>query len=764
MFACLDIETTGLNPNEDHIIEVAIVIFDNNKIIKEWSSFVACPIRLPEFTKRLTGITDEMLVGAPTLAEIESEIREIVGDFPIMGHFIFFDLNFLASKKISLPNLQLDTCQLAQTFLLTEKSYSLEVLVQKLGIKHENAHRALDDVKANIELFYRLKNHILSMDANKTITAKKILEKSTWPWAPYISEILAEDLPGEKIEDDVKRDIQIKSGKRANLFEFSKDLGHNFLLQEASHSNTDILDFAEELEGNVLLVVPDIEKFPSENNSAKLKDADQYLDKKKFENFIKKSSLDSIETMLSLKISFWETFTGDKSEIKLFKEENSIWNEIACDENVDLGHLEGNENYYEKAILDSRSKKITIVDQRHFLRDKLRVEPNLASAKNTIIANAEELMENSEKAWKISLSEKKLTEDIERIKSENPDNELTLENLKNKVSILFGLLGIFTEKNSEEREKTIILEKFHKNTSEWTKILNASEALEQAITEFFPKLNNSPSLKILEKLLIFFCKIMKNEGMVTWINLDRNDQPIVFSFPHSPQKVFADKIWQGTQNLIFLCHKGNLNDDFAYLKKELGIPEQIKFHYHESINPLPIEMIKISSVNNEKNIAETCSEISKCLSEQEGDFFLLINSMASAEQFFYKMEKVARETNRKLLVQNMGGSLGKILKKAGENPQRNIFVGNTFMLFYLLDEGLSPSTLGIHRLPFAYPGDPIQIEKSKLFENIFKEFVLPQAALKFQKILYAFLNEDWKDKKILLLDRRIEEYGTLFLA
>lgn len=252
--------------------------------------------------------------------------------------------------------------------------------------------------------------------------------------------------------------------------------------------------------------------------------------------------------------------------------------------------------------------------------------------------------------------------------------------------------------------------------------------------------------------------------MVTWINLDRNDQPIVFSFPQSPQKVFSEKIWQDTLNLMFLCHKGNLNDDFSYLKKELGIPENIKFHYQESVNPLPIESVKISSVNNEKNIAETCSEISKYLSEREGDFFLLVNSMASAEQFFYKMEKVARETNRKLLVQNMSGSLGKILKKAEENPHRNIFVGNTFMFFYLLDEGLSPSTLGIHRLPFAYPGDPIQIEKSKLFENIFKEFVLPQAALKFQKILYAFLNEDWKDKKILILDRRIEEYGTLFLA
>ena len=149
MYACLDIETTGLNPKNDDVIEIGIITFDNEKIIKEWRTFIKCPIRLPEFTKRLTGITDEMLKDAPLLSEVEAEMREILGDFPIMGHFIFFDLNFLAEKKIRLLNKQLDTCQLAQVFLPDESSYSLEVLVDKLGIKQEGAHRAEDVHRAS---------------------------------------------------------------------------------------------------------------------------------------------------------------------------------------------------------------------------------------------------------------------------------------------------------------------------------------------------------------------------------------------------------------------------------------------------------------------------------------------------------------------------------------------------------------------------------------------------------------------------------------
>ena len=163
MFVCLDIETTGLNPNGDHIIEVAIVRFDHEKILDEWSSLVKPSINIPEFTKRLTGIDDEMVADAPRLAELADTIREKVGNAPVMGHFIFFDLNFLNAKEIPMPNEQLDTCQLTQILLPNEASYSLEVLVEKLQIKHEDTHRAMDDVKANIELFWRLSSHIRSL-------------------------------------------------------------------------------------------------------------------------------------------------------------------------------------------------------------------------------------------------------------------------------------------------------------------------------------------------------------------------------------------------------------------------------------------------------------------------------------------------------------------------------------------------------------------------------------------------------------------------
>ena len=272
MYICLDIETTGLSPEDDHIIEVAIVHFDHEKILSEWSSLIKPPVPIPEFVTRLTGITDEMVKDAPKLEDLADTIREKVGTEPIMGHFIFFDLNFLDAKKIPFQNQQLDTCQLTQVLLHNEASYSLEVLTEKLGISQPDAHRALADCKANIELFWQLSSHIKELPKD----ILPILEKSDWPWAAHIIPFLGQS--GGKLIPQSKTEKVILSEKHADLTDLTQSLTTPFLFEEASHTYQDLIDYATNLDDNSLLVVPNTAQLPEHNNLGIIKDPSEYID------------------------------------------------------------------------------------------------------------------------------------------------------------------------------------------------------------------------------------------------------------------------------------------------------------------------------------------------------------------------------------------------------------------------------------------------------------------------------------------------------
>lgn len=761
MFVCLDIETTGLNPKEDEIIEVGIVVFDGEKIVKEWSTFVKCPFKLPEFTKRLTGITDEMLKDAPLISEVGDQIREIVQDYPIVGHFIFFDVNFLTEKGIRLLNKQLDTCQLAQVFLEDETSYSLEVLVDKLGIKHEKAHRALDDVKANVELLFSLKKHVAALSAEEKKSISALLQKSSWPWAAYILDFFSAE--PAKITKFTRNSKQKTFEARANLSEIAKELSPPFLLQESKHTALDILNFASALKEKSLIAVSDTNGFPVNENCAILKDPSQYLDEKRFERFIAKEKLDGTETMLAIKVQLWllRTKTGEKSELNLFKDEYGLWNDICCQEG-------DNTSFYANACEVAKSKKISVISHVNFLKDRVRAAPLLDLPENLILSDVEEIPESLEFAWKISFGEKRFMEDMARLTRENPASALAIEQLAGKISILFGLLGIATQKlgDSSQVRHTLVINDVERSSHDWSKVADSAESVENSMTKVLAQLQDGPCKTATGKYLSHLCKSLRENSTVLYLSFDRFDQPVVYTFPKNTEKLFENRVWGHNSKLMLFCRHGNLGDDFSFLISELSLPTNMQFQTITGIEAMPISYpeTRISPPSNPNNVGESCHELSLQMQNLNGNAFLLVNSNTSAQQFFYSLGEVAKRFDKKLFVQNMNGGLGKILKMSEKHAGSNIYVGNAEMLEFLLNENISIDFLAIHRLPFSHPDDPIKSSRAKKYENTYKQFVLPMAALKFQRILNRFLDGKWENKKILVLDPRIQENEKLFLG
>ncbi len=153
----LDIETTGLDPHKDAIIEIGIVQFNLKRIEAQWSSLINPGRKIPPFITQLTGIDDHMVLNKPSIKEVVPVIRNLIGDTHfILGHNISFDLSFLQKLGLARSNDTLDTYEIASVLLPSAGRYNLEALRQKLNIPHQANHRALDDALVTSEVFRSL--------------------------------------------------------------------------------------------------------------------------------------------------------------------------------------------------------------------------------------------------------------------------------------------------------------------------------------------------------------------------------------------------------------------------------------------------------------------------------------------------------------------------------------------------------------------------------------------------------------------------------
>jgi DNA polymerase-3 subunit epsilon/ATP-dependent DNA helicase DinG len=152
----LDLETTGLDPQTDAILEIGARRFDGNRVEDEFSTLINPGRHIPDFVSGLTGISDEMVRQAPSIREVLDGLVAFIGDSPILGHNIQFDLSFFKKYKLFELNERLDTYELAAVLMPSANRYNLGSLVQELGVALPATHRALDDARATHGVYQRL--------------------------------------------------------------------------------------------------------------------------------------------------------------------------------------------------------------------------------------------------------------------------------------------------------------------------------------------------------------------------------------------------------------------------------------------------------------------------------------------------------------------------------------------------------------------------------------------------------------------------------
>ena len=154
-----DIETTGFSPIHNRIIEIGAVKIENGEVTGKFSTFVNPDVPIPFEIEKLTGINDEMVIGAPMIEQVLPQFMEFCQGAVLVAHNANFDMGFIMENaaRLGLPRdfTYVDTVGIARLLLPHQAKHTLDAVAKTLGISLENHHRAVDDAQATAEIFVK---------------------------------------------------------------------------------------------------------------------------------------------------------------------------------------------------------------------------------------------------------------------------------------------------------------------------------------------------------------------------------------------------------------------------------------------------------------------------------------------------------------------------------------------------------------------------------------------------------------------------------
>lgn len=166
-YVVFDLETTGLSPSRDDIIEIgALKVDERGQIIDSYSKLVRPSKEISTNVTDLTGISNDMVRNAEPIDNVLPEFLDFVGDKTVVGHNVKFDIAFIQNKSKMILNRNfyneyVDTLMIAKNMYPGLKSYKLQALRQRFGIETDAAHRALEDCIVTQKLYTVLcKNYV----------------------------------------------------------------------------------------------------------------------------------------------------------------------------------------------------------------------------------------------------------------------------------------------------------------------------------------------------------------------------------------------------------------------------------------------------------------------------------------------------------------------------------------------------------------------------------------------------------------------------
>jgi DNA polymerase-3 subunit epsilon len=183
-YVVIDIETTGLDPRYDEIIELSAVKVKNDMIVDRFTTLCNPGVEIDSFITELTGITNDMVKNAPKIKEVLKQYISFIGDIIVIGHNINFDINFIYDNYIhlfkkSFTNDFVDTLRLARKVCPDIQHHRLPDMLEYYNIVNNQIHRGLNDCIATYQIYLKLKNAIITHNIPLVSPVKKYHREKT---------------------------------------------------------------------------------------------------------------------------------------------------------------------------------------------------------------------------------------------------------------------------------------------------------------------------------------------------------------------------------------------------------------------------------------------------------------------------------------------------------------------------------------------------------------------------------------------------------
>ena len=190
----LDLETTGLDYQQDHVLEVALINYQNNGVREVFETLVNPGVSVPPHITSLTGINDVMLAKAPTSEEVATQLRPLLAGKVMVAHNASFDSGFLQALVGSLSNKWIDTLQLTKIIFPRLPSYSLRYLIKRFSLTSSPKHRAYADTLALEELFFYLQEEAYKLSLQEIQNIYYFLQDEEQGLSFFFENILQEKI------------------------------------------------------------------------------------------------------------------------------------------------------------------------------------------------------------------------------------------------------------------------------------------------------------------------------------------------------------------------------------------------------------------------------------------------------------------------------------------------------------------------------------------------------------------------------------------
>jgi len=762
MLLFLDLETTGFDNKKDNILEISAVRYDEDKkeIVAKFDRVLNLPegVEVSSMIEGLTGISTEMCRDEGiSLSQAQEEFSEFIqSDDIITGHNISFDTGFL--NQFGFLNFKTYRHKEIDTFILSvlvlgqeEESHALEILSEKYGIVHENAHRAMSDVLANLD-FYLILQKIYARNFSENF--QKFLEsfsennqefhfeekyffdsvaKNKAEFSKAELSVISESKPvGNSHGCSLPQD---NSQNELFLEKFSEQKNLFFESYNARKYVFSLLESAQKLGKNISLFYPNKQKeefyelFLKGSDVYFFDDPEQSICPDKFQKFLKKESFDKFEAIVATKI-FRAQDMNQELFVRFMGEE---WKPART--------LQGKK----RENLSSFSRKILPLSEAEYQEnsDEIRIFFGGENLEDQLLAMQEEkrfskrMLEDFSGKNDVEIKEK-LTSILSTLST-----ALRKEKGENQYSIKIqwkDFAKMSCRQEAQENFETFLAEDFGKCSElqkshilDWISFFDEPQGEEIKIIELYP--DNALSIDTINP---FF-----EESFLKMCSANESTFFFGKSFP---------KDFSGNISLSFSGAKPELLEDFTLFSEEKNISDTVYCpEFPRDATPREISECILSHLSSEN-------------SETTNLYTNWIVSLTSKKNIS-EVRELLRETCDKegiKIFSHESGGRGKIKKMMQKFPKK-IVIGNTKFLAGL---DLNPeefSALFVHKVQFDHPKQPLIQAQRKRFQNDFEQFSTPRAIGRLEQDVFQF-SETPAGKKIYIFlgEGRIYDPSTFY--